>query len=170
MSGMTGWMVRSAVALLLWHGNTVFAQQNGPAVGQTSPNLIGRTLAEDKLYRLSSDKSGPKVINFFWVECHPCKTEMPELARFEKAYPKVKFLFVHARDEKREVVDKFVKSLPAAPSTIILASGAVQETFQIMGLPHTVVMDRNNVVVANLVGYTPENMKNLKKMLEELSR
>ena len=145
------------------------AEGSGPEVGQPSPNLIGRTL-NDTPYRLKSDKGSPKVINFFSVTCKPCRQEMPELAKLEKQYAGVKFISVHTQEAQPEAVEKFVKALPSAPSTIVLTSGGVQETFHYLGLPHTIVLDSNNVVLMNLVGYTPDNMRRLSKALQDLTK
>lgn len=139
----------------------------GPEVGQPSPNLIGRT-PDDKPYRLKSDIGQAKVINFFWVNCKPCKEEMPELAKLEKQYPKIKFISVHTQKESPENVMMFIKALPSAPSNIVLTSGGIQDSFHYLGLPHTVVLDNNNIVLMNLVGYTPENMKKLSESLKQM--
>ncbi len=170
-----GIMSTKSVCMLKWVAtfwllqSIAVAAQTGPPVGKQSPNLIGRTL-DDKLYRLSDDTTQPKVINFFWVECTPCKKEMPELAKKEKTYSKVKFIAVHTKEENPDRVRQFVKALAGAPSIIVLTTGSLQETFNYVGLPHTMVLDKNNVVLANLVGYTPENMQKLKKILNELNK
>jgi thiol-disulfide isomerase/thioredoxin len=144
-------------------------EESGPEIGQPSPNLVGRTL-NDSSYRLKNDKGSPKVVNFFWIGCKPCRQEMPELAKLEKQYPGVKFISVHTQEEKPEAVAKFVKSLSGAPSNIVLTSGGLQEIFHYLGLPHTVVMDRDNVVLMNLSGYTPDNMRALNKELQHLTK
>lgn len=146
------------------------AEGSGPEIGQPSPNLIGHTLDGDKPYRLKNDIGRPKVINFFWVGCKPCRQEMPELAQLEKQYTGVKFIAVHTKAEKPEVVEKFVKSLSGAPSNIILTSGGLEDIFHFIGLPHTIVLDSNNVVVTNLSGYTPNNMQRLTTALQELKK
>ena len=140
----------------------------GPAVGQPSPSILGRTL-DDKYYRLKHDTGKPKVINFFWVNCIPCKKEMPELAILEKQYKGVKFISVHTEEEKTETVVKFLKALPGAPSNIVMTSGGVKEAFKYYGLPHTIVLDADNVVLMNLSGYTPENMNRLSGALQQMS-
>lgn len=141
----------------------------GPTVGQPSPNLVGRTL-DEKFYRLKQDTGKPKVINFFWVECIPCKKEMPELAILEKQYKGVKFIAVHTVDEKIETIVKFLKALPGAPSNIVLTSGGVQEAFKYNGLPHTILLDSDNVVLMNFSGYTHENMRRLAGALQQMSK
>lgn len=142
---------------------------NGPAVGQPAPNFIGRTLGDDS-YRLKGDKGRPKVINFFALTCKPCRQEMPELGKLEKQYPGVKFISVNTQDDKPEAVAKFIKSLSGAPSHVVLTSGGMQETFHYLGLPHTLLLDSDNVVLMNLVGFTPANMKLLHKALAEMDK
>lgn len=145
------------------------AMAAGPAVGSPAPNFIARTL-DDSSYRLKSDIGKPKVINFFSLTCKPCRQEMPELGKLEKKYPGAKFIAVNTKDDDAETVKKFVQSLSGAPSNVLLTSGGFEETFKLMGLPHTVVLDRDNVVLMNLVGYTPENIRLLNKALMEISK
>jgi hypothetical protein len=95
---------------------------------------------------------------------------MPELAKLEKQYSGVKFISVHTQPDNPENVAKFVKSLSGAPSNIVLTSGGLQDTFHYLGLPHTIVLDSDNVVLMNLVGYTPDNMRRLGKILHELTK
>ncbi len=144
-------------------------EEIGPETGQPSPNLIGRTLKNDQPYRLNTDQGNPKVINFFWIECKPCREEMPELAQLEKQYANIKFIAVHTQKETPDNIRKFIGKLPGAPSNIVLTSGGIQETFRYLGLPHTVVLDSNNIVLLNLVGYTPDNLRLLKKTLQQLA-
>lgn len=141
----------------------------GPKVGQVSPGILGRTL-DDQYYRLKQDTGKPKVINFFWVNCIPCKKEMPELAVMEKQYKGVKFISVHTEDEKIETIVKFLKALPGAPSNIILTPGGTKEAFKYNGLPHTIVLDSDNVVLMNLSGYTRENMRRLASALQQINK
>ena len=158
-----------AGAMLLSFSSLAMAGAHGPAVGQPAPNFIGRTL-DDESYRLKGDKGRAKVINFFSLTCKPCRQEMPELGKLEKQYPGVKFISVNTQDDKPEAVVKFIKSLSGAPSHVVLTSGGMQETFHYLGLPHTILLDSDNVVLMNLVGFTPANMKLLHKALAELGK
>ncbi len=162
--------IRSLIGagVLLALSFTVQAEEGtGPQVGKPVPNLIGRTL-DDQPYLLKKDKGSPKVINFFSVTCKPCRVEMPELAKYERRFKGVKFISVHALDENPAIVAKFVKSLKDAPSNIILTEGGLEESFNYMGLPHTIVLDSNNIVVMNLVGYTEDNMLDLASQLQKM--
>lgn len=164
--------VKNLVAIVMFLSLSFTAQAgegDGPQVGKLVPNLIGRTL-DDKPYLLRKDIGTPKVVNLFAVTCKPCRVEMPELAKYEKRFKGVKFIAVHALDENPANVEKFVKSLADAPSNIVLTEGGLQETFNYLGLPHTIVLDSNNIVVMNLVGYTRENMLNLASQLQKMSK
>lgn len=143
--------------------------QNGPTVGEASPVLMGRTL-DDDLYRLSGDTDKPKVISFFWTQCGHCKLELPELAKLEKKYPNVKFIAVHSKFESPATVGKFLRSLSASPKMVMLTTGSIQEEFLYKGLPHTMVLDAENVVLANFSGYTPQNMKEMEALVNKLNR
>jgi thiol-disulfide isomerase/thioredoxin len=137
-------------------------------VGDQAPNLIGRTL-DNAIYRLSADTQKPKVINFFWIGCQPCRKEIPELAKMEQKYSKIKFISVHAKDDGQKEVKAFIASLEGSPSTIILAGSLVCDRFLFTGLPYTLVLDQNNSVVASFSGYTSENMKQLDEVLHHLN-
>ena len=133
--------------------------------GTTAPNIFGRTL-DNKLFRLS-DLKGPMVVNFFWVECVPCKKEMPELAELGKQHPKVKIISVHVEDEEQATVQKFIDQLPAHPETIVTASPAVKNAYKIKGLPHTVVIN-NGKVISVFAGYTHKGFERLKQLVGSL--
>jgi thiol-disulfide isomerase/thioredoxin len=142
---------------------------HGPDVGKPLPHLFGRTL-DGSAYSIKKDTGRPKVINFFSVNCVPCRKEMPELGQYEKKYTGIKFISVHTEDAEPEKVADFLKKLPGHPSNILLTSGRLQEDFHYLGLPHTVVLDSENNVIMNLEGYNPANMQHLKKHLDQLSR
>jgi thiol-disulfide isomerase/thioredoxin len=162
--------------LLLAATNNVNADVDGsgPQVGQPVPKLYGRTLV-DSLYSLSKDVGQAKVINFFWIECHPCREEMPELARLEKKYKSVKFISAHTslnkKAEEPESVAIFIKSLKGAPSNIVLTtSSELGKDFNISGLPHTIILDENNVVLQNITGYDKQSMLELVSTLDKISK
>lgn len=146
---------------------TQLSTAGGLDVGTEAPNIVGRTM-DGKLYRLSKDKAVPKVVNFFWYLCAPCKEEMPELASLEKKYPNIKFLAVHTEDIKKERVVGFLKEVGRVPSNIVLSNKRVKKQFKYLGLPHTIVLDSNNRVKLTLSGYTKANMAKLEKMLKTL--
>ena len=162
--------------LLVVISSVVYAapKGSGPEIGQTVPKLYGRALNDD-LYSLKKDIGRVKVINFFWVECHPCRKELPELAKLEQKYQDIKFISVHTslhkKTEEPETVVKFIQSLKAAPSNIVLTTGKnLGEIFNIIGLPHTMVLDKDNTVLMNISGYDKKSMKKLLATLQRITK
>jgi len=160
-------MKKLLFALILSLFFTGPALANGPDKGKPAPNLMGRTF-DGKLYRLSKYKGRPKVINFFWIYCKPCKEEMPELAALEKKYPNVDFISVHTEEMAQEKIEAFMKKLSGAPSKVVMSTSSVKKQFQFRGLPFTTLLDKNNKVKLNLTGYTEANMRKLEKALKGL--
>lgn len=140
------------------------AAAEGLSVGSSAPNIIGRTI-DGKIFRLYKIDGRLKVVNFWWVKCIPCKKEMPELAKLEKQYPDVEFVSVHTSSNDEKEIQAFLDALSAHPTIIVKSTKKVMEMFKFSGLPHTVVLDKNNKVVLVLVGYTEETMNKLNKVL-----
>lgn len=146
----------------------------GPAVGALSPDFRGFTMQDD-FYVLSKQTGKVKVINFFWVECKPCREEMPELAKLEKQYPQVSFIAVHtipkaSKDVSDEQVASFVNSLSAHPSTIVISGAPLLDKFNVKAFPYTLVLDANNKVVGGVSGYnSAQGVKKVTDLLNKLS-
>ena len=149
------------------------AWAEGPAPGAVSPDFRGFTM-QDNFYVLSKQKGKAKVINFFWVECKPCREEMPELAKLEKQYPHISFIAVHtippaSKDVSDEQVATFVNSLSAHPSTVVISGAPLLDKFNVKAFPYTLVLDANNKVVGGVSGYNPaQGVKKLTELLGKL--
>jgi len=135
--------------------------------GDQAPDIMGRKTVGG-LFRLSSERGKTLVVNFFSTSCKPCREEIPELAALEKKFPRVRFVSVHAEDRESEDVIAFISKLPSAPQTVICGSSMVKSDYQIFGFPHTVIVDEKGKILAQFRGYTPENMKQLEKVISGL--
>jgi thiol-disulfide isomerase/thioredoxin len=140
-------------------------------VGDTAPQIIGRDISGE-LFALTRLDKKPKVINFFWVECTPCKKELPLLAKKEAEYPQVIFAAVHAEinhdtdsNYNIEDIQAFGKKLKAHPKTLVLGSDRLKQQFGIKGFPASVLLDKNNKVEKILYGFDEKTIKTLKTWL-----
>ncbi len=129
-----------------------------------APNLYGRNM-DQSLFRLSDLKKDVILINFFWVECIPCRKELPELAQLETEFPDTKFLAVHVEDEEIQEVQNFLAGLPAHPTHVVMASPMVKKSYAIPGLPYTVLI-KGGVIDLILVGYTQAGLRQLVDRLQ----
>ena len=60
-----------AVATLIFTGQLALALE----VGDKAPQVVGRDISNG-LFALSRMAAKPKVLNFFWVDCKPCKKDI----------------------------------------------------------------------------------------------
>lgn len=140
-------------------------------VGDQSPQIIGRQISGD-IFALSRLDKKPKVINFFWVDCKPCKKELPLLAKKEKQNKSVVFAAVHAEqnfetESNYEIQDiqDFAKTLKAHPNTMVLGSDRIKRQFGIQGFPASVLLSADNKVEKILYGFNDSTIKELNSWL-----
>jgi thiol-disulfide isomerase/thioredoxin len=90
-----------------------------------------------------ADHVGREVValNFFATWCGPCKSEMPELARFQADHQGHPFRLIGIdAEEKRDLVLAFVHDLPVPFPVGIDASGDLQKSFGVDSYPTTIVI------------------------------
>ena len=126
----------------------------GFAVGEKLPDFAAACLDGEE-YRLSAQEGKIVVINLWAAWCGPCVQELPEFAAFLSAHSRdVSVLAVHSEMvtedvpawlENREGLSslRFCVDGDGSLSALLGASDA---------LPHTVILDRDGVVIYNLPG------------------
>lgn len=164
-----GYRVMSAIAglcLLAICLPAFAADVEGLAVGEKAPNIIGRDM-DGKLFMLSKMEPGKKVVSFFWVNCLPCKKELPEMAAMAKKYAAVRFVAVHAADDRDNKLPGFLKEIGSHPAPVI-ADASITERYKFKAFPHTVVLSEDNRALMVLSGFNEDNMKRLDAFLSAL--
>lgn len=137
-----------------------------PAPDFTLPLFTGGTL------NLHSLRGKPVVLNFWASWCVPCREETPLLVRLLKIYgPRIVFVGVNVEDEDqdaRRFLGQYHVDYPAVRSS----DERVVIAYAVMGLPTTVFIGADGVVVDKYVGgFTgPEGAKALRLRLERLLR
>ena len=90
------------------------------------------------------------LVNFWAYWCEPCIEEMPSLKALEARYADKDFvmLMVHIGDEKEQALK--VQNLPKNP--IIDVPVSVLSAYGISGVPHSVLIGKNGVVLEDYRG------------------
>src|SRR6478672_1456951 len=100
-------------------------------------------------------KDRPTVVNFFSTTCTPCVTEMPALERVHRSHRDVSFVGIDVQDQVapgRKLIKRTgitYEALRDPPGDLLQKLGGV-------GLPTTVLIDRNGRVVATHTGALTE--------------
>ncbi len=105
--------------------------------------------------RLSlADLRGRVVLVNFWATwCEPCESEMPAMDRLHAALPSDEFELVAVSiDEDPEDVAAFQAKMELSFPILLDPSGRVYEAYQTMGVPESLLIDRDGRIVERYVG------------------
>jgi len=108
------------------------------------------------------------VLNFWFVNCHPCRVEIPELNKLVdsfKANSNVVFIAI-ALDEKF-ALQNFLKSIPFKYQ-MIHQGRFIAEQYGVRSYPTHVVIDTDGKVYFHTSGLAPNTVYWLKKSIIEL--
>lgn len=120
-------------------------------------------------YEVVPDKLAGKVVvmNFWYVACVPCRTEIPELNKLVETYannPNVVFIGV-ARDDK-DKIEEFLKTMPFQYHHI--ADGKkLAEIYQVKGYPTNVIVGKDSNIKKHSTGYSLGGLDDFKKIIDE---
>ncbi len=135
-------------------------------------NVIGRNLEGEIVSLKNEIKGQAAVINFWWVNCKPCKNEMPELLDMAADNEKVKFIFVHAYDDPqtgdiytRPPIKRFIDTYAPRARHIILAGTRAQHDAGVEKLPTTFLISSQGGVEKKFTGYNDKNMMAIRRWL-----
>ncbi|MDM8528814.1 redoxin domain-containing protein [Anaerolineales bacterium HSG24] len=119
----------------------------------TLPTLNGETIT------LSAGRGKPTLINFWASWCPPCRQELPALqAAYETYGDKINFIAVDVKEDQA-TVSGFAQQLGLTFPIVLDSSGSVSNLdYRVLGLPTTVFLDANGVIVQRHVGPLDETL------------
>ena len=91
-------------------------------------------------------KGKPAIVEFWATWCPPCRTSIPHLNDINKKYKDKGLVVIGITDEKKDVVQKFMKSTPMEYH-VAVGGAAVQQKLGINGIPHAFVLGKDGKVV-----------------------
>lgn len=151
-------------------GADLWAADVQAEVGHLAPDFTLKTL-EGNTVRLS-DFRGKKVvlINFWATWCPPCRLEMPTMQQIYTEYRDKGFeiLAVNIEVDARKEISDFVKELRLTFPILLDPDMKITRKFHIIGLPVSVLIDRQGVVRAKEIGYHDWTSRVSRKLVEGL--
>jgi thiol-disulfide isomerase/thioredoxin/NAD-dependent dihydropyrimidine dehydrogenase PreA subunit len=130
----------------------------GKEVGMRAPDFTAALYSGEGEIALNELRGKTVVLNFWATWCAPCVKELTHFEEIQTKYPEDVYVLALHSNLVTEDVGAYLKKTPYTFSFGLDKTGAIIESFGgSTMLPHTVVLDKNGVIVYNAVGSVTEN-------------
>lgn len=117
-------------------------------------------------FNLKELKGKVVVLNFWFINCPPCRQEIPDLNDMKASSESKDVVFIAiALDEKYDI-ETFLKTTPFTYN-IIENGRYIANQYRITSYPTHVVVDKEGVIKFHTSGLAPNTVKWLKKSIDE---
>ncbi len=117
-------------------------------------------------FNMAEAKGKVVVLNFWYVECMPCREEMPLLNKLVDAYKGQDVEFIGVATNNRESLIKFLKT-KEFKYRIISNGLSIANTWDVSGFPTNVVIDKKGKIIFVESGYVEGIDAKIKAKIEE---
>ena len=140
------------------------------AQGPEKAPLFELSDLQGKTHRLADYAGKVVVINFWASWCPECIDEMPSLnALYEKLRGKGLVVLGITSDRKQAPVEQALRRVPVSYPILIETTGKVFiRQYTVIGLPTTVVVDRDGAIAERLVGKTDFSTAAFARKIQDL--
>jgi peroxiredoxin len=121
---------------------------------------------------LAQYKGQVVMLNFWASWCGPCRQEMPLLENIYKQYRKSGFTLIGVNVEPdSKAADKWLEQTPVTFPVIYDKESTVSKSYDVSGMPSTVIIDRKGNIRVLHRGYKPgdenEYLDSIRKLIRE---
>lgn len=159
LGGWLGWRDRSSrnallagvlTASLAWGAGSAVLALARPA-GQSLPQLVLTDL-DGRDVPMASFAGQPLVVNLWATWCPPCRREMPELARAQRAHKDVRFVFANQGETPGDVRAYLQAQGLQVDNVLLDRTGRLAKATGSPGMPTTLFFDTRGVLVERRLG------------------
>jgi peroxiredoxin len=141
------------------------AESNSFVVGTVPTSFSAKTIAGKKM-DLAKLKGKVVVLNFWFINCPPCRQEMPELNQLTRNFSGAEVVFIGIALDEQTQLEQFLKQTPFDYQQIASGS-AIAAQYGIKGYPTHAVLDRAGKVVFQTMGLGPNTLVELRSSIEK---
>ncbi len=157
--------------MFLFVGNTAYGLHPLPLdtnIGQKAPVFELQDLSDTKV-SLDSFKGKPVLLNFWATWCPYCRKERAHLNKLHDDYKHKGLVIISVSSDRS--VKKLKKFMADTPSEFIVLSdsdGKVSTSYNIRGLPSSLLIDREGIIKYKFTGFREWNSDSSRKLIESL--
>jgi peroxiredoxin len=120
-------------------------------------------------HSLKNLKDKVVVMNFWFVECMPCRKEIPELNELVKTYENKGVVFLGIADSDKKKVEKFIQKTEFKYNLIPKeTTNNIIQDYNINSYPTHTIIDKKGNVKFNEAGLSGNTIESLKKIIDSL--
>lgn len=139
-------------------------------VGEVAPDFTLKSFEGENL-RLEEHRGKVLLVNFWASWCGPCRQEMPILDRIHQRYEAMDFAVLGVNVDKQEKLARRVADKSGVSFPLLLDEGqSVSDTYDLKGMPYTLLIDRTGEVRYIHTGYKPGDERHYIDRLKALLR
>ncbi len=149
--------------------NPILIEKNPEAsfeVGELAKDFIATDLKGNNI-KLSELRGKVVVLNFWFIKCKPCITEMPHLNELKAFYNNDDVEFLAITFDKKDLVEQFLDDHPFNYTITPNASDAVN-IYGVNSFPTNMVINQKGEIVLKEIGYRTNIKDVLKASIDKL--
>jgi thiol-disulfide isomerase/thioredoxin len=120
-------------------------------IGYMAPNFNIELLSGETA-KLSDYRGKVVLINFWATWCPPCIGEMPDIQKLSEVFAEDLIVLAVNCNEKKNVVNDFIKEKGYTFNVGLDEKGQIQEKYPTMGIPYTIIMDKDRIIINTHIG------------------
>jgi peroxiredoxin len=132
-----------------------------PAMQFSATDLSGNIFSLDKL------RGKLIVINFWFVECKPCITEIPDLNKLVEKYKNKNVVFLGIAVSSKTKVQKFLQTTPYKYNIISDAQN-ITSMYNVQSFPTHMIIDQKSIISYSSTGLSKSTISDLNKKIKKL--
>jgi len=137
-------------------------------IGKPAPDFE-LPLLDGTKFKLSDHKDKIVVLDFWATWCGPCVMALPDYIAATSKFDESQVIFVAVNlQESPDQIRTFLSDKQLTPRVALDRSSSVAPTFQVSGIPHTVIIGQGNIVEDVHVGYQPGSGELMQTMLQQM--
>lgn len=128
-----------------------------------SQSLPRQITTQDLIAAIAKHRGKAVLVNFWASWCPACRKELPELISLRKAFSGEELVVIGiSLDQNPNALQRFMKKMPFN-YPVFRGGGDLVNDFKLVGIPKTLIFDRQGQMVFSRFGYQSEKV--LKKQL-----